>query len=261
MSRKPRVPIREARGAERYLDAEKMHQVYDSAGNSLAYGTIPERTLMAADVARGAVRLAKAGTPVRILDLTPDRDQLEAALRERLLRYVQAGHGQVAEELQRQRAERHGTALAETGKARQKAPASSAAATAVALKAVTCAGLVLSAMREAAARAVMARGGADLTAAELEPVLVAAGDTAVLRFAATVHDLVSFGRAEEAKANAGDIEDAVYSSILDGNCCEECAAMDGTTTMDLAEAETWTPNVSCAGLDRCRCVTVYQLRQ
>ncbi|HEY5474329.1 MAG TPA: hypothetical protein VIK32_14210, partial [Candidatus Limnocylindrales bacterium] len=99
------------------------------------------------------------------------------------------------------------------------------------------------------------------TAAELETVIAAAGDDALLRLAASVHDLVSLGRAEEARGRQDDIEDAVYSAILDGNTCDECGAMDGQTTMDLGEAEGWTPWPDCAGGSRCRCVTVYQLRQ
>ncbi|HEY5472900.1 MAG TPA: hypothetical protein VIK32_06885, partial [Candidatus Limnocylindrales bacterium] len=77
----------------------------------------------------------------------------------------------------------------------------------------------------------------------------------------SVHPLVSLGRADEARARQDEIEDAVYSAILDGNTCDECEAMDGTQTTDLGEAEGWTPNGACQGGDCCRCVTVYQLRQ
>jgi hypothetical protein len=58
---------------------------------------------------------------------------------------------------------------------------------------------VAAAMREAAGTAIVAKAGPPATAAELETVIAAAGDDALLRLAASVHDLVSLGRAEEAK--------------------------------------------------------------
>jgi Phage Mu protein F like protein. len=120
---------------------------------------------------------------------------------------------------------------------------------------------VAAAMREAAGTAITAKAGAPATVAELETVITAAGDDALLRMAVSVHDLVSLGRAEEAKARQDEIEDAVYSALLDGNTCDECEVMDGAQTTDLAEAADWTPNGACQGGGRCRCVTVYQLRQ
>ena len=116
-------------------------------------------------------------------------------------------------------------------------------------------------MIEAAGKAIMAKAGPPASAAELEPVIMAAGDDALLRLAVSVHDIVNLGRAEEAKARQDEIEDAVYSALLDGNTCDECEAMDGVTTTDLAEAADWTPNGACQCGGRCRCVTVYQLRQ
>jgi hypothetical protein len=236
-----------------------MHQLFDSAGESIAHATATERLIMAKDLARIA---AKAGRPSAVFEWSYGLDELEAQLSGYLQRYVAAGRRQVAEELGRQEAERRGVALAEKPKPRGKGGGAvgTAAAAGVAL------GLSLrirSAMVEHAA-AVMRRAslhGAELAAAELEAGIMAAADDAVLRMRAAVHDLVALGRSEEAKANAERIANAVYSSLLDGNSCDECAAMDGRETTDLDEAAGWTPNPSCAGLDRCRCVTVFELEE
>ena len=115
-------------------------------------------------------------------------------------------------------------------------------------------------MRTAAVEGITAKSGAPTTTAQLESVANAAA-AALLRPSDSVMPLVSLGRAEEARARKDDREDAVYSAILDGNACHECEAMDGQTTTDLGEAEGWTPNGACQGGGRCRCVTVYQLRQ
>jgi hypothetical protein len=267
MSRKPRVPTRAPRGVEIHMDVEKMHALFDSAGASLDYGTKTERLIMAGDLARVAMRAAKAGTPLSVFSWSYGTDELQTALTERLQRFVQHGRRQVADELQRQAA-----AAASPGKlaeplrqaAKRRQPKRIPGPVATAAAAATAVGVsagVAAAMREAAGTAIVAKGGPPASAAELETVITAAGDDALLRMAASVHDLVSLGRAEEAKARQDEIEDAVYSALLDGNTCDECEAMDGTTTTDLAEAEGWTPLPDCAGGSRCRCVTVYQLRQ
>ena len=90
---------------------------------------------------------------------------------------------------------------------------------------------------------------------------MAASDEAVLRLSATVHDLVSLGRADEAAAQSGRIANCVQSAILDGNTCDACMEGDGRETTDLAEAETWTPVADCEGGSRCRCCVVYEMAQ
>jgi hypothetical protein len=268
MSGKPRVPIRAPRGAEIHMDVEKMHALFDGAGASLDYGTKTERLIMAGDLAKVAMRAAKAGTPLSVFSWEYGTDALQTALTERLQRFVQHGRRQVADELQRQRDAAAGTSakLAEplrlAAKRRQPKRVPGPGTTeAAAVTAVGISAGVAAAMRGSAGTAIVAKAGPPATAADLETVIMAAGDDALLRLAASVHDLVSLGRAEEAKARQDEIEDAVYSALLDGNTCDECEAMDGQTTTDLAEAEGWTPWPDCAGGSRCRCVTVYQLRQ
>jgi len=104
MSRKPRTPTRAPRGAEIHMDVEKMHALFDSAGASLDYGTKTERLIMAGDLARVALRAAKAGKPTSVFAWSYGLEDLQAALTERLGRYVQHGRRQVADELQRQAA-------------------------------------------------------------------------------------------------------------------------------------------------------------
>jgi len=267
MSGKPRTPTRAPRGVEIHMDAQKMHALFDSAGASLDYGTKTERLIMAGDLAKAAMRAAKAGKPLSVFSWDYGTEELQTALTERLQRFVQHGRRQVADELQRQKDAAGVTrGLAEPLRlaANRRQPKRVPGPNTTEAAAVTAVGIsagVAAAMREAAGKAIMAKAGPPATAAELETVITAAGDDALLRLAVSVHDLVSLGRAEEAKARQDEIEDAVYSALLDGNTCDECEAMDGQTTTDLAEAEGWTPLPDCAGGSRCRCVTVYQLRQ
>jgi len=265
---KSRTPTRAPRGAEIHMDVEKMHALYDGAASSLDNGTATERLIMAGDLAKVALRAAKAGTPLSVLSWDYGTEELQTALAERLQRFVQHGRRQVADELQRQRDAVGGTAarlaepLRRAAKRRRPArlpgPNSTEAAAAVA---VGISVSVAAAMREAAAMAITTKAAAPATAAELETAISAAGDAALLRVSVSVHELVSLGRAEEARARQDEIEDAIYSALLDGNTCDECEAMDGAQTTDLAEAADWTPNGACQGGSRCRCVMVYQLRQ
>jgi hypothetical protein len=267
MARKVRTPTRAPRGAEIHMDVEKMHALFDGAASSLDNGTKTERLIMAGDLAKVAMRAAKAGTPLSVFSWEYGADALQTALTERLQRFVQHGRRQVADELHRQKRAAGVTRglaepLRQAAKRRQPARLPGPNATeAVAAVAVGVSAVVAAAMREAAASAIVAKAGPPASAAELESVIMTAGDDALLRMAVSVHDLVSLGRAEEAKARQDEIEDAVYSALLDGNTCDECEAMDGTTTTDLAEAAGWTPNGDCQGGSRCRCVTVYELRQ
>ena len=258
MSRK-RVPTRAPRGAEIHMDVERMHDVFDKAGATLDQATQTERLIMAFDLADVALRAAQRGDPLSVFSWRYGTEELQTALTEGLQRFVLAGRRQVAEELQRQRDAATGSKLAEPlPPAQLPDPDSIAPAAAAALG---IGAFVAGAMREAGFAAITAKAGPPATAAVLEPVISAAGLAALLRWSVGVHELVSLGRAQEAQARKGEIEDAVYSALLDGNTCEACEAMDGLTTTDLAEASGWTPHPDCAGGSRCRCVTVYEIRQ
>jgi hypothetical protein len=242
------------------MDLEAMHRVHDGAASSIANATKSERVLMAADLARTALRLAAKGKPLGVFSWSYGTDELQTRLQEHLTRFVSAGRRQVAGELARQEAAKPGGAPAALTLANRRRP-NVTPASAVVVKAVAITAGVLAAMRVAASLAITGPAAASLTAPALETTILAASDDSLLRLAASVSDLVSLGRSEEAAANSDRIADAVYSALTDGNCCDECEAMDGETTADLAEAEDWAPNVACAGGDRCRCVVVYEIAQ
>ena len=66
--------------------------------------------------------------------------------------------------------------------------------------------------------------------------------------------MVNDGRYDSAQANGAVA--AIYTSVLDGNTCDDCETADTgdiTTLDDMTE----TPNPDCQGGDRCRCMNVY----
>lgn len=246
-----RAPRRSPRGVEVHMDTEKMLAVYKAAPATLAQATHTERILMAADLARSVL----AGRTVDPAKVPYGQEALTEALRAPLTRYVQIGRQQVADELARQAKGRN---LAEK---RLPRSASARALTAASTSAEVSAAAIATRMQSAAAMASVSRRAASLTQPELEQTIMDAGDEAVLRVSCSVHDLVSLGRADEAATRQSDIANCVYSAILDSATCDECEAMDGQETTDLAEAEGWAPSPNCAGLDRCRCLVVYELAQ
>ena len=79
---------------------------------------------------------------------------------------------------------------------------------------------------------------------------------------------LNLGRADTAHDFGHEIIGARYTSILDGNCCRRCRAMDDDTLRPLndkvllANVHPLTghpPNPNCEGGDRCRCMLFYQL--
>jgi hypothetical protein len=253
------------------MDLEAMHAVHDGAAASIANATKTERLIMAGDLARTAVRLAAAGRPLGVLSWSYGTDELQTVLEGHLIRFVSAGRRQVAGELARQVAAKAGGAkapgksaaltLANRRRTRRTPGTTTTPAGAVAVKAIAIAAGVLATMREAAVKAITGPAAATLTAPALETTILAASDDGLLRLAASVSDLVSLGRSEEAAANSDRIADAVVSALLDGNTCGACEALDGYTTTDLAEAADLTPVPDCEGGDRCRCCCIYEIAQ
>jgi hypothetical protein len=72
---------------------------------------------------------------------------------------------------------------------------------------------------------------------------------------ASINKAYSLGRETQA-ANTTGIEYAVYSSVLDGNTCERCIPKDGVQHQ-LNDERFQTPNPTCLGGDRCRCINIY----
>ena len=75
----------------------------------------------------------------------------------------------------------------------------------------------------------------------------------------TVSEAFSLGRQKEAEGKEEQIQYAIYSAILDGSVCPECAPLDGRQfqlgTPDYYEFAP--PNRRCLGGNRCRCMYVY----
>lgn len=68
------------------------------------------------------------------------------------------------------------------------------------------------------------------------------------------------GRDEQADAMSSQIEEEFYSSIMDVNTCDPCAALD-QASQEAGGSDFSTPNPDCEGGDRCRCVTIYVWRE
>lgn len=62
---------------------------------------------------------------------------------------------------------------------------------------------------------------------------------------------------EDARRSAAQTVRGGYETFP--GACDECAAMAGRTTTDLAEAEGWTPNTQCTDPQGCRCLVIYDI--
>lgn len=92
---------------------------------------------------------------------------------------------------------------------------------------------------------------------------VQAGEGA-LRAGASSHagGAIGAGRHAAAMLAQHDIIGARYTSVLDKNTCEHCAAADDGVLRRLDDpALQPAPNPDCSGGDRCRCIWVYQTRR
>lgn len=76
-----------------------------------------------------------------------------------------------------------------------------------------------------------------------------------------VNEAFSLGRVAASKEFKDSIEKAIYSAILDNNCCQVCEDLDGEEfEVDSDDYEEVTPpNPNCEGGDACRCTWIYLL--
>lgn len=75
-------------------------------------------------------------------------------------------------------------------------------------------------------------------------------------------EALALGRHDEMTVFANDIQEAVYTSLLDENTCDPCAAADGTT-VEFGSADYYRlmpPYSECDGRGRCRCQFVLTLK-
>lgn len=68
--------------------------------------------------------------------------------------------------------------------------------------------------------------------------------------------VINIGRGDEAEARSDEWDRVEYSSLLDQNVCEPCAAEDGQTASSEDDLQP-VPNPDCAGGEMCRCFLVW----
>jgi hypothetical protein len=287
--------LRPPRGVEVYLNLAELVAQFDTAKTAVKDATQATREALAKELVRRARTAADKGQlPQFAAGAPPMVDKLTAEISTVLSDFYAAGKQQVAGELRRQKdgkpwspddvgaritdAEKKTVNASEGYRLRQLAEAVRTCDYKLAAldpQQRRATDIVIKQQAEAMARAIATsiQAAAAVQAAHIaantpvsEAAMVTAvtreSDGAALRFVGAVSDQMSMGRADEAQAQAQDIEDAVYSALLDGATCAVCEPMDGETTTDLPLAEGWTPNPECEGTaDRCRCLVVYQIRQ
>lgn len=256
--------LRPPRGVECYLNLAEIIAQFDTAKTAVKDATASTRASLAKELVRRARIAADTGQLAKFAAGAPPMvDKLTAEISTVLSDFYAAGRTQVAGELQRQKAGKPWTAesvrAAEVTLADGPSPEGLAA---LKQQAEAMARAIAASLQTAAAmQAGRVAAGTPLTPDVMVEMVTRDGDAAALRFAAAASDFMSMGRSAEASAQQTDVEDAVYSALLDGATCAACEPMDGETTRDLALAEGWAPNPDCEGGDRCRCLVVYEIAQ
>lgn len=260
--------LRPPRGVECYLNLAELVGRFDDAKTAIREATQGTRDALAKELGRRARMAADKGQLAKFAAGAPPMvDHLTNEIRIVLEDFYDAGQAQVADELARQKDGKPWSpddvgariAAAEKPKVSPQRLAKDAALA----QAAEMAARSLATQTQAAAATAAGRvaSGVPVAEAVVETAIIRESDAAALRFAGVVSDLMQLGRADEAQAQAQEIEDAVYSALLDGATCDPCGAQDGETTTDLTLAEGWTPNPDCEGGDRCRCLTVFEIAQ
>lgn len=264
---------RAPRGVECYVQLAEIDQRFNDAKTAIKDATQRTRDRLIGILVDRARAAQGKGDLAKFTSATPPMvDAVRDAIKTVLADYFAAGRAQVADELQRQREGR--PVVQEAVQARQEGQRITAAEPPKKApplpnpddamdEAADVAARALAAQTQAAVAAAVMRAsaGVPLDPGAISEMATRESDAAALRLAGAVSDLMQLGRATEAADQATDIEDAVYSAILDGATCEACKGMDGEVTTDLDEASTWTPNPGCDGLEKCRCLTIYELKQ
>jgi len=260
--------LRPPRGVECYLNLAELVGRFDDAKTAIREATQGTRDALVAELGRRARTAADKGQLAKFAAGAPPMiDKLAAEISAVLSDFYAAGQAQVVDELKRQKAGKPwspddvGTRIVAAEKPKvspQRLAKDAAIAQQAEMAARSIALVTQAAAANAAARAT---SGVPLAEAAMADAILRESDATALRFAGVVSDLMQLGRADEAQAQAQQIEDAVYSALLDGATCAACEPMDGETTTDLTLAEGWTPNPDCLGGERCRCLVVYEIRQ
>lgn len=260
--------LRPARGVEVYLNLAELVARFDDSRTAIRVATQTTRDALSAELGRRARIASDTGKLAQFAAGAPPMvDKLTAEIRAVLSDFYDAGQKQVVDELSRQKdgkpwaPDAVGARIAAAEKPKVSPQRAAKDATIAQQAEMTARSLATATQAAAAAAAARLASGVPVDEAAVATAIVRESDAAALRFAGIVSDLMQLGRADEAKAQAQEIEDAVYSALLDGATCAACEPMDGEVTTDLALAEGWTPNPDCEGGDRCRCLVVYEIAQ
>lgn len=76
---------------------------------------------------------------------------------------------------------------------------------------------------------------------------------------ASTNKAYGLGREVQAGTYTDQIEFAVYSAVLDHGTCNQCSPKDGVEHA-IDNPDFQTPNPTCAGGGKCRCVNIYKIR-
>jgi hypothetical protein len=247
-----------------YLDLAEIVAQFDTAKTAVADATKATRDSLAKELVRRARTAADTGQlPKFAASAPPMVDKLSAEIAKVLQGFYKAGRQQVAGELVRQKAGKPWTAKSIRAAEYALAAAPSPEGLAALKQQATAMARAIAASIQAAAAMQAARLAAGTPVADdvMAAMVLRESDAAALRYVGAASDFMAMGRASEATSQAQDIEDAVYSALLDGATCAACEPMDGETTTNLDEAAGWAPNPDCEGGDKCRCLVVYEIRQ
>jgi len=261
---------REPLGVECFVQLAEVDARFADAKTAVRVATQATRDKLTAEMVRRAADAQAAGKLDKFSAGAPPMvDALTAEVRAVLDEFYAAGRAQVEDELDRQRrgepvtegvieARREGIAAAEKPKPKKPQLPDPDVALSVQAEAVAR-GIADSTMVAAAAAAARVAAGTPLTPSAFTEAVTRASDDAALRLGLTVSDAMILGRSVVAGERAYQIEQAVYSAILDDRTCSACEPMDGETTTDMDEAAGWCPNPECEGGLHCRCIQVYEL--
>ncbi len=231
---------------EQHMSLDRIESAIDDARARFQQGPGQQARIMAQGIARQPA--PRHGTPPR---------DLVQAVQTELRALYQTGQHTVVEELARQRSGSPPVdpttvtlAAADLGPRFRKLQA----------RAHTIASNVRAAVVTAVSKQLLGRntGPADLQLA------AEAAATGALRSAAIENAAAALnaGRNDQAAAMSDQIEGARYTSVLDGNTCENCAGADDDVLRPLDDPVLMAeepPNPQCDGGERCRCMLAYEL--
>jgi hypothetical protein len=218
---------------EQLLSQDKLKQALDGARQSVETA--------AGSKAQGVALQIAAGQD-------PDVQGLSDALTDEYTRLYKLGVGTVQDELAKQRPAQLMSPVdviaglgARIKRARQRGDHSAdsvAQAVSTKLRQADIAGL---------------KDGHDRTALAVQTAVQQLHSEALQNASASIND----GR-WDVGSTAPDVVGCIYTSVLDGNTCDECESADTGDVLTLDQAsDLGPPNPDCAGGDRCRCQLVY----